>query len=192
MRKTILCLCSIAGLALFTQGSYIKAKAQLAQYLIDRSWSSRAEQRLPSRPWPWSDTRVIAQLSMPDKGIIQYVMNDASGQALAFGPGLLSNSANPGHAGHSLIAGHRDTHFAFLQDIEVGEIVETRHFNGVHARYRVIDVSIIDAEQQQIPILDGDKLSLITCYPFNALIPRGPLRYLVTAKREQSNQQISL
>ena len=40
---------------------------------------------------------------------------------MAFGPGHLSASSLPGQPGNSVIAGHRDTHFNFLQYVEVGE-----------------------------------------------------------------------
>ena len=45
------------------------------------------------------------------------------------------------------------------------------------------DIKIIDATKQDITIhSDQDELKLITCYPFDALVARGPLRYVVTAK----------
>jgi len=47
----------------------------------------------------------------------------------------------------------------------------------------VSDIKIIDATKQDIVIDSSqDELKLITCYPFDAIIARGPLRYVVTAK----------
>ena len=52
------------------------------------------------------------------------VLAGGSGRTLAFGPGHLSASAMPGQVGNMIIAGHRDTHFQFLQKVEVGELLE--------------------------------------------------------------------
>ena len=46
----------------------------------------------------------------------------------------------------------------------------------------VSDIKIIDSTKQDISIHSKqDELKLITCYPFDALVARGPLRYVVTA-----------
>ena len=48
--------------------------------------------------------------------------------------------------------------------------------------FSVTDVSVVDSRKQRIA-LDGDEptLTLVTCYPFDAISPGGPLRFVVTA-----------
>ena len=47
----------------------------------------------------------------------------------------------------------------------------------------VSEIKIIDATKQNISIQSNqDELKMITCYPFDALVARGPLRYVVTAR----------
>ena len=85
------------------------------------------------------------------------------------------------------IAGHRDSHFEFLQDIELGHTIQTEHYRGRTARYKVIDISIIDSDFEQISLTtDQNLITLVTCYPFQQLVPGGPLRYLVTAQAYSS------
>ena len=89
----------------------------------------------------------------------------------------------PNQGGTTVISAHRDTHFEFLQDVSVSDVFELTDRNNKAASYRVSDIRIIDATKQDITIhSDQDELKLITCYPFNALVARGPLRYVVTAK----------
>lgn len=184
---TIMTVTTAIGIGLLAQGCYIDAKAWLAQELITSSWTNRTHTQAPAKPWSWSDMQVIARLRfLPNAlpaGIDQYVLNSDSGQALAFGPGHLPGSAEPANPGHSLIAGHRDTHFKLLAELTIGDVIEAEHYSGLSARYRVVETRVLDSSVEQIPVYSADLLSLITCYPFNSLDTRGPLRYLVTAER---------
>ena len=48
--------------------------------------------------------------------------------------------------------------------------------------YEVSNIKIIDSDKNDIIINDNQsELKLVTCYPFNALIAGGSLRYVVTA-----------
>lgn len=184
MRRYILWLTIAAGVTLISQGSYMQAKAKLAQWLIEQTWSNRMPGQPPTTPWWWADTHVIAKLGVPALKKTRYVMNSESGQSLAFGPGHLQASPLPGGHGHSVVAGHRDSHFTFLQDVKLGHQITIENYLLQTARYRVVDIQVIDTRRQQIPLFDTDMLSLVTCFPFNGLVAGGPLRYLVLAKKE--------
>src|SRR5437773_12202841 len=46
---------------------------------------------------------------------------------------------------------------------------------------RVRDIAIVDARELAMPRdTEYPTLTLVTCYPFDALVPGGPLRYVVT------------
>ena len=106
-----------------------------------------------------------------------------SGRTLAFGPGHLGASALPGDVGNSVIAGHRDTHFAFLGDIEPDELIGVESFDGVRHLYKVTGTYIVDSRKGSLQLdTNLSVLTLVTCYPFDALEAGGPLRYVVTAR----------
>jgi sortase A len=112
------------------------------------------------------------------------VLAGGSGRTLAFGPGHLSASALPGEIGNMVIAGHRDTHFAFLRDVEPGTRVSVESFAGVTTEYEVIGRNVVDSRKGSLLLDTHDAvLTLVTCYPFDAVDPGGPLRYVVTARR---------
>lgn len=88
----------------------------------------------------------------------------------------------PGEVGNAVIAGHRDTHFRFLQSIEPGERLNLELSNGRKHVYEVIAVDIVDSRKGALRLdTDDAMLSLVTCYPFAAREAGGPLRYVVTA-----------
>ena len=82
-----------------------------------------------------------------------------------------------------MIAGHRDTHFRFLGDVRRGELLGLETSDGQRHVYEVIGADVVDARRGSL-VLDTEAamLTLVTCYPFGARDPGGPLRYVVTAK----------
>jgi sortase A len=179
------------ALALFALGAWqlasagwIHARAVVAQKLIAYSWDRARENGLAPRPWPSADTRAIARLTVPSHHVDLYVLEGASGRSLAFGPGHVSGTAPPGSRGNSVIVAHRDTHFAFLRSLAPGEEIVVEDPRGAVARYRVTEVSIVDkGETRVLDPADAAQLTLITCFPFDAVLPGTPLRYVVIAER---------
>jgi sortase A len=167
------------SLLFMAQALWIPAKAELAQWLIERSWRRTLEGNQDAQPWPWADTRPLAVLSVPGQSIRQIVLAGNSGRNLAFGPVLLDGS---GQGQDLVISGHRDTHFRFLQDLGLGDRV-TLQLRGSMQQYEVSEVEIVDSRRTELVIEPGTRrLSLVTCYPFNTPQAGGPLRYVVTAR----------
>ena len=116
-----------AGLGL--DAGWIHAKAALAQVLLERAWAHSDHGRRTQRPWPWADIAPLARLSVPRLKRNLIVLDDASGQALAFGPGWTPGSARPGTPGLAVISAHRDTQFSFLKALRLPQVIlfiETR------------------------------------------------------------------
>jgi sortase A len=110
------------------------------------------------------------------------VLHGSSGEALAFGPALLNETAAIGERGTAVISAHRDTHFAFLKDVAVGDRISITRDDGLVFAYRVTGTSIADWNKSGIDRnAAGFNLVLSTCYPFGAITP-SPLRYLVHAE----------
>jgi sortase A len=179
-------LAALAGLWLAGQGLWIHAKAALAQHLLERAWRQTLDGAAQARPWPWADTWPVARLSAPEQGVDLIVLAGDSGRTLAFGPGHASGSALPGQPGLVLISGHRDTHFRFLRHVRPGDTLRMQT-PSAEIRYRVEWTGVLDARRQRIAD-DGDvdRLVLVTCWPFDAIVPGGPLRYVVSARGEGS------
>jgi sortase A len=179
---TIVTACFVGG-GTAASGAYIYLKARTAQYLIERAWSRNEFEDRSIHPWPWADTHVLARLRVPSLAIERYVLEGANGQALAFGPGHLSGTPLPGESGNSIIAGHRDTQFRFLRDLEAGDEIFFDLPHGRTVRYRVQHVWVTtDTDPRPLASTGETWLTLITCYPFDALRAGGPLRFIVEAQ----------
>jgi sortase A len=180
LRWMALVLALAAG-AQLAAAAYIPAKAVAAQWLLREAWRRSAEGGTV-KPWPWADTHPVARLWVPRLGREQIVLAGDSGSALAFGPGWVQASAPPGRVGRTVIGGHRDTHFAFLRELKAGDHLLLEAPDGRRARFSVSNIEVVDARSAQLPLDGPPGLTLVTCYPFDAIAPGGPLRYLVHAR----------
>ncbi len=170
-----------AGLGL--GGLWIHAKAALAQVLLARAWAQSDHGRRTQRPWPWADIAPIARLRVPRLHQDLIVLNGDNGQALAFGPGWTPGSARPASPGLSVISGHRDTQFRFLKALRPGDLLHVDGPDG-SSDYRVDASRVVDSRRNRLPVATGaNRLWLVTCYPFDAIVPGGPLRYVVQAEQ---------
>jgi sortase A len=119
---------------------------------------------------------------VPRLGERLLVLEGNSGRNLAFGPVFLDGVGfAPGSGGDLVISGHRDTHFRFLRELRPGDRLQLSGRAGSRW-YAVGDVEIIDSRRLELVIDPGlERLSLVTCYPFDSPLAGGPLRYVVTA-----------
>ena len=178
------CLLTI-GLWQIGEGSWIYAKAGLAQHLLQRAWSRTLAGEADAKPWPWADTWPVARLLIPSQHIDQIVLEGAYGRTLAFGPGHVESAGPIGASDTVILTGHRDTHFSFLKRLQPNDVIELDTTAGIRRRYRIKETRIADSRTAAIGIThDQSQLILVTCYPFDAIQAGGPLRYVVTATME--------
>lgn len=163
-------------------GLFIPTKALLAQHLLQDAWRKTKLGAIEVKPWPWADTWPVARLRAPGHDVDLLVLAGVSGESLAFGPGHLQGTPALGQPGNSIIGGHRDTSLAFLEQVRIGEELFVERPDGRELTYRITGSAIADARQPwRSPVGSNPMLTLVTCYPFNAVLPGGPFRYLVFA-----------
>jgi len=169
------------GLTLLGQGLWIKAKAQLAQVLLERAFTEAVATGQPVKPWRWADTWPVARLRVPRLGVEAIVLASGSGQSLAFGPGHLAGTPEAGERGTAVYAAHRDTHFRFLGDLKTGDQVSVTRSDGTTFTYRVTGSEVVRWDQPNIDAhAPGFNLALATCWLLDGSL-QGPMRYVVHA-----------
>lgn len=173
-----LCLWQLAA------ASWIQSKAIIAQLLLNHSWQKTLNSTnvdATNRPWSWADTWPVAKLIVPQHDIEQIILSGDSGSSLAFAPGHSLASAAPNAQGTSMISAHRDTHFSFLKQLKINELiyVQTKDKTVI---YEIYEMQIVDSKTFKLQA-DSNRqtLVLVTCYPFESIISGGSLRYLVYA-----------
>ena len=173
-RTLLLAALTGAGLCLCGHAGYIYAKAMAAQVLIQRAWQESQETQRQVKPWSWADTWPVARLIVPCLDVDLYVLAGDNGSSLAFGPGR--------RFGTNMISAHRDTHFRFLKRLRPGDAILLQERSGPWHRYRVTATAVVNKSVNLPRAGDPSTLILVTCYPFDAIVPGGPLRYVVYAQ----------
>jgi sortase A len=175
-------LSALIGVVFLSDGLWIKAKAGLAQILLERAFTQSLAVGHPVKPWSWADTWPVARISVPRLKATAIALAGGSGQALAFGPGHLSGTPRPGERGTAVFAAHRDTHFSFLGDLKPGDEITVTRDDGITFIYEMTGAEIVRWDQSDIDAkADGFNLALATCWPIDGLFG-GPLRYVVHAR----------
>lgn len=186
LKRRVLWLAAAALIGLGTwnlgHAAYIHAKARLAQHLLRAAWAATQAGKAQAKPWPWADTYPVARLTMPQHDVDLIVLAGASGRTMAFGPGHFDGTPLPGAVGNSVLSAHRDTHFAFLRDAKPGEVFVVESPDGRKTRFAVHETRVVHERDLSVVRETGDtQLTLVTCYPFDAIQPRGPLRFALIA-----------
>lgn len=173
---------ALAGVALAGNGLAIQAKAALAQLLLERAFAKSLVTNAPVKAWPWADTWPVARLGVPRLGEQAVVLKGGSGEALAFGPGHLEGTPQPGEPGAAVVSAHRDTHFRFLGRLRTGDEIRVIRKDKAEFSFRVTSMNVVSWDKSGIdPQRDGHWLVLTTCWPLDAATP-GELRFVVRAR----------
>lgn len=183
IRRSISWLLLIGGLAFIAKGSWIPAKAYVAEQLIHYSWLQYQQHGQPVKPWPWADTFPIAALNFERLNRKIVVLDGGDPSTLAFSAGAVAPFNQPNDIQPFVVAGHRDSHFKFLDEVMMKDIISLTDKQGRHRLYQVEAMDIIDASTGEMPLNPGSgELVLITCYPFNSIGENSDERFVITAK----------
>ncbi len=186
MKRSLNCLALLllaTGLIFFGDACWIKAKVLLGQHLLRHSWEKTVKTGQVHKPWPWADSWPVARLRFQRLTVDLIVLEGDSGEVLAFGPGHLTKSYNVGEKGNCILAGHRDTSFSFLEDLVPGDNIELEDNRGRVHFYQVRSSEVVEADKLYFGEDNHAWLTLVTCYPFQAVLSGGPLRFLVYAEK---------
>ncbi len=170
----------LCGAALTAKALYIPAKAELAQILLERAFDQSLARGRPIKPWSWADTAPAARLRVPRLGVSEIVLDAGSGEAMAFGPAQVRDDrANA----VTILSAHRDTHFAFIRDLAVGDEIVFEPIGRAPMRLRVIGFETVRWDQFSYTAADPNRarIALATCWPFGTHRP-GPLRRVAWAE----------
>jgi sortase A len=179
--NTLAFLCFIGATIMMGKSCWIILKAEVSQILLDRAFTQSIATGEAVKPWGWADTWPVAELRIPRIGAQAIVLYGATGEALAFGPAYLPDTPLPGERGTTVIAAHRDTHFAFLKDVAVNDRIDITRSDGLTFTYSVTQLRVAKWNATGIDRhATGHRLVLSTCYPFDA-VTRGNDRFIVEA-----------
>ena len=122
----------------------------------------------------------VGRIEIPRLGVSAVIRAGSDARTLRLAVGYIPGTALPGDRGNFGLAGHRDTFFRKLRDINPDDEIRIVTADGVF-NYYVQRTTIV--MPQDVWVLDptaDPALTLVTCYPFN-YIGSAPKRFIVRA-----------
>jgi sortase A len=184
MRRALSYLPISAGLVIAGVGVYFIWSARYGEKQAEEQWEDQMARRAPRGVAPAPRVGkgdALARLSIERLDSRWVVVEGADKGELKRGPGHLIDSALPGSRGNCVIAGHRDTQFRVLQNVEIGENISLEA-GGRTFVYRVTDRRVVvPTDTRSLDPTPTPTLTLVTCYPFYYVGP-APKRFVIRAK----------
>jgi sortase A len=132
---------------------------------------------LDAKPLP---AAVIGRLEIANLHLTAMVREGADAGTLRRAVGHIPGTALPGGTGNVGLAGHRDTFFRPLRNIQLNDAIELRTEHGTY-RYLVEFTRIVGPRDVRVlASSDAQSLTLVTCYPFY-YVGSAPKRFIVRA-----------
>jgi sortase A len=166
---------------------YVYAEARLYQSFEDKEIdtilasgaSPIASDRSAPRPAP-ANGSTIGRIEIPRLGVSAVIRAGSDARTLRLAVGYIPGTALPGENGNVGLAGHRDTFFRKLRDINPDDEIRVTTKEGVF-RYFVQRTNIVQPSDVWVLNATGyPALTLVTCYPFS-YIGSAPQRFIVRA-----------
>jgi LPXTG-site transpeptidase (sortase) family protein len=126
--------------------------------------------------------QALGIVQIPSISLRTVFLEGVSESSLMVGPGHLPWTSMPGTGGVSVIAAHRDLHFADLHGVEYGDQVWLQLSSGT-TTYKVVDIDVTSPGDGAIYAADprhATVLRLLTCWPPSFAGP-APDRLVVSA-----------
>jgi len=168
---------------------YVLGEARLYQSFEDKELDTIMASRNASpaggnaigvrRPAPLAGS-TVGRIEIPRLGVSAMIRAGDDARTLRLAVGYIPGTALPGENGNMGLAGHRDTFFRKLRDINPDDEIRVTTKDGVY-RYFVQRTSIV--QPADVWVLDptsSPALTLVTCYPFS-YIGSAPQRFIVRA-----------
>lgn len=122
----------------------------------------------------------IGSLSIPALSQTLPIIEGTTDSDLKRGVGHFEQSVMPGENDNCMLSGHRETVFARLGELKIGDrfVVETAA--GTHT-YGISGIRIVDKDDRTVIVpTDHAVLTVSTCYPFD-YVGTAPDRYVLSA-----------
>jgi sortase A len=157
------------------------------QRRLDRMLTDRRETPIATAVAPKASPSaitdgLIGRINIARLGLSAIVMEGDDRITLRRAVGHIPGTTLPGKPGNVGVAGHRDTFFRPLRNIQQHDVITLTTAVGEY-RYRVVSTKVVSPRDIWVLNPGGDEiLTLVTCYPFY-FVGSAPDRFIVRAER---------
>jgi sortase A len=176
------------GLVSLGYFAYVAAESHLYQALENRELDEILASGPPAtvhvpRPRPAAGS-MVGRIEIPRLGVSAIIRAGSDARTLRLAVGHIPGTAFPGEPGNIGLAGHRDTFFRRLGDIQIDDEIRIVTPEETYT-FRVEETSVVKPRDTWVlNATAAPALTLVTCYPFT-YIGSAPDRFIVRANQQQ-------
>jgi sortase A len=122
----------------------------------------------------------IARLQISRIHLDEIVVEGVGDNELNAGPGHLPGSVLPGMRGNAVISAHRDRHFSHLDELQVGDTIQTETGQS-HGAWVIVGRRVVQRDRPALFESKEPMLTLTTCWPVR-YFGSAPDRLIISAK----------
>jgi sortase A len=124
----------------------------------------------------------LGKIEIVRLGVAAMIMEGVDERTLSHAVGHVPGTPLPGGLGNAALAGHRDTFFRALRNVQHGDEITLTMLDGSYL-YLVDSTQVVKPDDTQVlDDSEGSILTLVTCYPFYFVGP-SPKRFIVRAHK---------
>jgi len=153
-----------------------RARAEWAKLMQSASFTAVADLGRKRRI---ASGKPVTRVIIPSIRLDEVVVEGLGDRDLWAGPGHMPGTVLPGENGNSIVSAHRDRHFHRLDDVRVGDVIETQT-EQMSVRWRITTRQIVQKDEKAIFETTEPTLTLTTCWP-TRYFGSAPDRLLITA-----------
>ena len=174
-----------AGAVLLSYAGMVLIGARVADAAfrsnLEASVSAKSSGARVASAAPLTPGEAIGELRIERLKLSAVIGQGESDAVLRRGVGHLVDTAWLGQRGNVVLAGHRDTIFRALREIQPGDLIDVTTLDR-QAHYEVQSLAVVPPTALDVlKSADDNTLTLITCYPFSFIGP-APDRFVVRAR----------
>ncbi|HYL12691.1 MAG TPA: class D sortase [Terriglobales bacterium] len=179
-RKLVSTIFLIVGVVLLVLALGAYTWMSIEQHELETNWQAESAKSAAASAQGNSTAARVTLLSIPKIKLQAAILEGTTRKSLMLAPGHLESTAWPGDPGNSVIAGHRDTFFRHIHELNKGDDIYVRRGTREY-HYVVISKAIVGPDDIAVTYPTKDtRLTLVTCYPTYYIGP-APKRLVVVA-----------
>jgi sortase A len=168
-----------AGMGGLGYATYVVVDAEVYQAIEE---SRLPEMRLTQGPRVVAEGALIGEIRIPRLGLSAIVVQGESPKVLRHAVGHLLATSLPGEPGNVALAGHRDSFFRPLRNIQLGDAITIKTTDD-EFQYQVESTEVVWPSDVQVVQRSSENiLTLVTCFPFY-YVGAAPKRFIVRARQ---------
>jgi sortase A len=169
----------VFGIFALGYATYVVVDAYAYQAIEE---SRLSDMRPAQGPRVVAEGDVVGEMKIPRLELKTIVVQGESTKVLRRAVGHLPETALPGEHGNVVLAGHRDSFFRPLRNIQTGDAITIQTLDG-EFDYQVESTEVVlPTDVQILQPSSENTLTLVTCFPFY-YVGAAPKRFIVHARQ---------